>query len=276
MWPRFSRPAIKYFLLPVGMIILYWEKAQKMLRALITELGATMRNGRSPPGTMLAWMYSHDNNEDHAYVCPESSVYMMIRTTKLGGRLYGLAAYPDCIDDLRAEIKSVLAENRGTIMNTHTPFHMKLLDSVMLESQRHKPIQMSMSTWSEAVRGRGFVPRPVTLQDGTRIPAGVHIEAPHIEITKDPVFYPDWEVKAKPNHLLLHRHANREAFRARRSIHTGSATYGATKSMEDMGFGYGQHACPWRFLAAAEIKLLLARLLLDYNVRMPEGETKCF
>ncbi|GAW20421.1 hypothetical protein ANO14919_099270 [Xylariales sp. No.14919] len=80
---------------------------------------------------------------------------MMIRTNKLGDRLYGLAAYPDCIDDLRAEIKSVLAENGGTIMNTHTPFHMKLLDSVMLESQRHKPIQMSMSTWPEAVRGRG-------------------------------------------------------------------------------------------------------------------------
>ncbi|GAW20422.1 hypothetical protein ANO14919_099280 [Xylariales sp. No.14919] len=41
MWPRFLRPAIKYFLLPVGMIILYWEKAQKMLRALITELRAS-------------------------------------------------------------------------------------------------------------------------------------------------------------------------------------------------------------------------------------------
>ncbi|KAI3327506.1 hypothetical protein F4824DRAFT_484654 [Ustulina deusta] len=43
-----------------------------------------------------------------------------------------------------------------------------------------------------------------------------------------------------------------------------------------MGFGYGRRACPRRFFAAAEIKLLLARLLLDYDVRMPEGETKRF
>lgn len=38
-----------------------------------------------------------------------------------------------------------------------------------------------------------------------------------------------------------------------------------------MGFGYGRHACPGRFFAANEIKLILARLLLDYDVSMPEG-----
>lgn len=38
-----------------------------------------------------------------------------------------------------------------------------------------------------------------------------------------------------------------------------------------MGFGYGRHACPGRFFAAAEIKLLLARLLLDYEIAMPPG-----
>jgi len=38
-----------------------------------------------------------------------------------------------------------------------------------------------------------------------------------------------------------------------------------------MGFGYGRHACPGRFFAANEIKLILARLLLDYDMSMPEG-----
>ena len=41
-----------------------------------------------------------------------------------------------------------------------------------------------------------------------------------------------------------------------------------------MGFGYGRHACPGRFFAAAEIKLLLARILLDYEVKMPEEQTR--
>lgn len=40
---------------------------------------------------------------------------------------------------------------------------------------------------------------------------------------------------------------------------------------ENMSFGFGRHACPGRFFAANEIKLILARLLLDYDLRMPPG-----
>lgn len=49
-----------------------------------------------------------------------------------------------------------------------------------------------------------------------------------------------------------------------------------TVTKENMGFGYGRHACPGRFFAANEIKLILARLLLDFDFKMPEGETKRF
>ncbi|KAK1461602.1 ent-kaurene oxidase [Colletotrichum melonis] len=38
-----------------------------------------------------------------------------------------------------------------------------------------------------------------------------------------------------------------------------------------MAFGFGRHACPGRFFAATEIKMLIARLLLEYDIRMPEG-----
>ena len=41
-----------------------------------------------------------------------------------------------------------------------------------------------------------------------------------------------------------------------------------------MSFGFGRHACPGRFFAANEIKLILARLLLDYDIRMPPGVTE--
>jgi cytochrome P450 len=43
---------------------------------------------------------------------------------------------------------------------------------------------------------------------------------------------------------------------------------------EFMGFGYGRHACPGRFFAANEIKLIIARLLLDFDIRMPDGVTE--
>ena len=41
-----------------------------------------------------------------------------------------------------------------------------------------------------------------------------------------------------------------------------------------MAFGYGRHACPGRFFAANEIKLLLARLLVEYDMKMPDGKTE--
>ena len=56
-------------------------------------------------------------------------------------------------------------------------------------------------------------------------------------------------------------------------------TYNAqfvTVTKENMSFGLGRHACPGRFFAANEIKLILARMLLEFDFRMPEGQEKRF
>lgn len=42
-------------------------------------------------------------------------------------------------------------------------------------------------------------------------------------------------------------------------------------STEHLGFGHGIHACPGRFFAANEIKILLCHLLLKYDWKLPEG-----
>jgi len=44
-----------------------------------------------------------------------------------------------------------------------------------------------------------------------------------------------------------------------------------TSNETNLGFGYGKHACPGRFFAANEIKMILARLILEYDVKMPNG-----
>lgn len=45
-------------------------------------------------------------------------------------------------------------------------------------------------------------------------------------------------------------------------------------SESSLTFGYGRHACPGRFFAANEIKMILANLLLHYEVRNPDGVTE--
>jgi cytochrome P450 len=46
-----------------------------------------------------------------------------------------------------------------------------------------------------------------------------------------------------------------------------------TTNEQNLGFGYGKHSCPGRFFAANEIKMILARLLLDYDLKNEDGST---
>ena len=37
----------------------------------------------------------------------------------------------------------------------------------------------------------------------------------------------------------------------------------------DMAFGYGRHACPGRFFASCEIKMIMAFLIMHYDFKFP-------
>ena len=45
-------------------------------------------------------------------------------------------------------------------------------------------------------------------------------------------------------------------------------------NQSSLTFGYGIHACPGRFFAANEIKMILAHALLRYDVKLVGSETK--
>lgn len=40
----------------------------------------------------------------------------------------------------------------------------------------------------------------------------------------------------------------------------------------DLSFGYGRHACPGRYLGHLNIKLVLAEILLRYDIKLPAGK----
>lgn len=47
-----------------------------------------------------------------------------------------------------------------------------------------------------------------------------------------------------------------------------------TTSPECNFFGHGHHACPGRFFASNELKLLLAHMIMYYDWKLPEGQMK--
>ncbi|KAK3940199.1 cytochrome P450 [Diplogelasinospora grovesii] len=255
IWPRFMRPTVQHFTPQVGVIRKYRGKAKKMLEPLIKELRSMRAKGNPLPDTMLAWMVekAEQFQADDDELANTQLILIMAgihtRTMTITHILYDLAAYPECVEDLRDEINAVLAENNG-VMSAQALFQMKLLDSFLLESQRHNPPAFSDMSSS-----------PSRSRTGHRSRQGSSIETPHIAVTKDPEFYPDPETFDPYRFYRLRKgetpdpigHKNTEQYQF------------VTVTKENMGFGYGRHACPGRFFAAAEIKLLLARILLEYD-----------
>ncbi|KAJ0122177.1 Dihydromonacolin L monooxygenase LovA 6 [Diaporthe amygdali] len=161
-----------------------------------------------------------------------------------------LAAHPEIIDDLRKEIKDVLSDG-GWKKTTLT--NMKLLDSVIKESQRLKPIQLA--TMQRKARA------DVKLSNGTFIPKGgfLAVSTHH-----------HWDDATYPN-------ANEwDGYRFYKMRHSGEPGKENTSQLvattaEHLGFGHGIHACPGRFFAANEVKIALVFTLLNYDWRLPEG-----
>ena len=44
-----------------------------------------------------------------------------------------------------------------------------------------------------------------------------------------------------------------------------------TNNADQLHWGVGTHACPGRFFASYEIKMLLAHILLNYSFKLPPG-----
>lgn len=170
---------------------------------------------------------------------------------------------PQIIPELREEINSVLEANHG-VMNTQALYQMKLLESVMRESQRRNPSNM--------IRMQRYILKPVRLSDGTKIPAGTSIAVPALPTLQDPALY------ANPSSYDPYRFARLRAGDAPDLMHYASREMYQFISVtkENMGFGYGRHACPGRFFAANEIKMICARVLLNYEIKLPDGVQGCY
>ena len=106
-----------------------------------------------------------------------------------------------------------------------------------------------------------------TFSDGTRVPKGtamsVYISPTHLDETiyEDPSKFDGFRfVKMKERQRQDGSNASSEK---RFDI--------VTLSVNFLGFGYGRHACPGRFFVANEMKLMLAHIVLTYEVKL---ETK--
>lgn len=170
----------------------------------------------------------------------------------LTSAIFDLAAYPEYKQILRDEVREVLKEFDGQ-WSLEMLSQLKKMDSFVKESQRRGANVISFPR--KAVQD-------LTLSDGTFIHAGTFVIAPSLAISADESIYPDAD-----NFDGLRYYRLRQRSREDENMHQLTST---SKTMTH--FGLGRHACPGRWFASAEIKTVLASLLLEYDFKLKEGE----
>lgn len=223
-----------------------------------------------------------------------SLVAIHTTTDLLHETMLQLAWHPELVQPLRDEVVRVLSAQgiQKTALSD-----LKLMDSVLKEVQRIKPVILGTQTihrrrvsplFLPAIgqsMARGYIstqlhqprrhfadkpfPRPpatfrrqalkdVTLSNGLRIRKGQRVlfDTTHM---RDAAYYD------APDTFDGYRF-----LRMREAPETRSAAQLVTTSVQHTGFGHGQWACPGRFFAANEIKILLCHLLLKFDWKLAE------
>ncbi|KAK2608288.1 hypothetical protein N8I77_006906 [Diaporthe amygdali] len=269
-WPNWGpvRPIAARFIAPVKRLHAHREKAYAFLIPLIQERRkstAAIKDGEKPKD-MLQWILEKADKFDTKQDQEIAMILILlgvaaIHTTSLTVThiLYDLIGYcPEVISDLREEIRTVLAAHDGNI-TSEALYQMKLLDSVMRESARVNP--------TNVMRMQRCVLQPFQLSDGTVIPAGVDIAVPALPVNLDEAKYPD-PLRFDPYRFVRLRSGEKPdpiGYGSRELYQFISVT------KENMAFGFGKPACPGRFFAATEIKLILIYILQEYDIKIPDG-----
>ncbi|KAH9970801.1 cytochrome P450 [Russula compacta] len=223
--------------------------------AKMEELGERWEN---PPSDMLMWLMSEAKGVERSV---EGLVRRMllvnftsIHTTSLTFTqvLYRLLANPEYIEPLRKEVEAVVAEEGWTKAAMDK---MHKIDSFVRETQRVDGLAV--------LAINRLVLRPFTFSNGVTIPPGTLVSLPMRAVHTDGEIYPH------PEEFDGFRF---EKLREGEGDVISSKHQTVTTSPDLLAFGIGRHACPGRYLAANEIKSLLAHILLSYDVKFEEGK----
>ncbi|KAM6491947.1 Cytochrome P450, partial [Amanita muscaria] len=163
--------------------------------------------------------------------------------------IYELAMRPEYVQPLRDEIEKVIAEGWS-------------MDAVR-KLWKVESGQLHQRVSTVVMRRKAL--KDFTFSDGMAIPAGTSVSIPYVPVHTDPA-----------SSSLSERYPkNFDGFRfekMRKQNGEDSKHQFVSLSVDYILFGHGRHACTGRFFMATEMKVLLAHILLKYNVKMADGQ----
>ncbi|KAK2038755.1 cytochrome p450 monooxygenase, partial [Colletotrichum somersetense] len=262
MWqyPSWSWPIMQWIVPQTKRVRYYRRRVAEMLKPIITKRLEDAKNGLDSKqhSDMIQWLIDNSNGRggDLAFQANEHIVMNVAAIHTTGGQLshtlYDLARYPEYVPELREEINSVL--HRDGSITKQGLFHLKKMDSFLREVQRLSPPSL--------VSTNRKVLKPLKLSNGVVIPAGTSLAASPACVSRDPAI---WKNPDDFDGLRFYKLRETE----------GEEKYQfATVNEEALSFGHGRHACPGRFFASAELKIILVHILQNYDIALCEDYSR--
>ncbi|ESU07141.1 hypothetical protein FGSG_01786 [Fusarium graminearum PH-1] len=253
-WHPWLRPLV-YRLIPERAAIKdQWAKGRKRVMASMKERQQKGGNIEDPP-TMLDHL-SNGKHEGMANDIEKQLVHQMnliavgtVTTySSTTQAIYDLATHPEYVPILRQEVESVSRDANGNFTRDST-LAMEKLDSFIKESQRFHSPDLTIAD--------------MTLPDGTFVPKGTKLEINTCSIHKDKDLYENPGDFDALRFYKMRQAPGQEAKYQYFSV-----------GREDLSWGFGRHACPGRYLSAINIKLIMAELLMNYDIKLCDGASR--
>jgi hypothetical protein len=179
--------------------------------------------------------------------------------------MYDLATFPEYMKPLREEVEEIIRREGWTKAGID---QMHRLDSFIKESQRFhtadickptSPFECAQEINPLSVVMRRVARHDYTFSDGTVVPRGTLLGVAALATHLDEKIY--------PNAL------NFDPFRfvKLQEQETGGRRFDmVTTSVDSLTFSHGKHACPGRYFATCELKLMLAHIIMNYDVKLED------
>ncbi|GKT86392.1 LOW QUALITY PROTEIN: cytochrome P450 [Colletotrichum tofieldiae] len=260
--PSFLRP-----------VVASWLPTTKKLYKRIAEAEAVFRpiGDYQEPDDMLQWILNAQTKfgelSDRDLAMAQLGIsFAAIHTTTMTttNAMYWLAAKPELIPMLRDDVQQALLGSGGDFTSGALQ-NMKKLDSFLKEVMRLSPL--SAGSFQRKVL------KSMKLPNGQTIPEGMFIEVSASGVNSDPEIFPDPDAFDALRFYKL-REAKEYAASGTKAAEVVMQAQFVSVGTTHLTFGYGKHACPGRFFAVNEIKMIMANVLCHYDVKLPDGVTE--
>ncbi|UPK97445.1 hypothetical protein LCI18_008380 [Fusarium solani-melongenae] len=253
LYPPVVRPFVHWWIPECKELRMYFSMAHQVLNPVLKHRRQLRQMAIAVGDPILKFNDAIDWVEDEALdkgvKYNPATVQLLLTTVSINTTtdllqqcMICIAQHPDILKPLRNEIATVLHKQGWTKSSLN---EMQLLDSVIKESQRVKP--------SSIASMRRYVMEPVTLSNGVVLNKGARTYVDSYRMW-------DSNLHKDPDHWDGYRF-----LKLRLDCDKGKMAQLVSTSPDHLAFGYGLHACPGRFFATNEIKVILCFLLMKYD-----------